>query len=110
MAELHINVSFTNMEFSVRSETSFFLTYIFAALFFVIVIFYDTLSHKLFIVSFEIKQRVLIYTLLFPCFVHVVSCSTEGKLTSPPCHLQGESNRGRIVESSKMFDRCVSVM
>lgn len=67
MAELHINVSFTNIEFSGRrSETSFFLTYILAALFFV-VIFYDTLSHKLFIVSFEIKQRMLIYTLLFSC-------------------------------------------
>lgn len=43
-------------------------------------------------------------------FVHVVSCSTEGKLMSPPCHLQDGSNRGRIVESYKMFNHCVSVM
>lgn len=43
-------------------------------------------------------------------FVHVVSCSTEGKLMSPPCPLQDGNNRGRIVESSKMFDHCVSVV
>lgn len=43
-------------------------------------------------------------------FVHVASCSTEGKLMSPPCPLQDGNNRGRIVESSKMFDHCVSVV
>lgn len=42
--------------------------------------------------------------------VHVASCSTEGKLMSPPCPLQDGNNRGRIVESYKMFDHCVSVV
>lgn len=62
VAELHKHVlfCFLNIEFSVRrSKTSFFKP-IYAGLFFVIVIFYDTLSHTLFIVSFEIKQRILI--------------------------------------------------
>lgn len=79
MAALHLNVSFTNIVFLVRRSEPSFLTYIFTALFCVAAIC-DTLSHELFIVSFEIKQRMIIYTRLCP--------RLSSSSASPPRRLQ----------------------